>query len=239
MKKPYIGVNLDHEPAGGYSDFPWYALRQNYFDAIEHAGGIPVGLTYQFDLIESYLDLIQGLLVPGGFFDIHPSQFGEDEVHETVVTKDRRTRFDLGMTKGALERDIPFLGICAGEQLLNVVRGGSLIQHIPDTIPDALEHEQKTPRDQPTHSIEIVPGTLLHEIAGSTQAMVNSTHHQAVRHAGENLVINARAPDGVIEGIEDPSLRFCLGVEWHPEYESTDLDRRIFKRFIQEASTCR
>lgn len=239
MPKPYIGVILDHEPPGHYADFPWYALRQNYFDAIERAGGIPVGIPYHRDLVTPYLDVLQGLLVPGGFFDIHPSYFGTQDVHKTVITKDHRTQFERTMTTLALERGLPFLGICAGEQLLNVVRGGTLLQHIPEDIPNALEHEQKAPHDHPTHAIFIEPGTLLYDLAGCDQAEVNSTHHQAVKDLGKGLRVSARAPDGVIEGIEDASHRFCLGVEWHPEYGATDLDQKIFKRFVQEASAYR
>lgn len=233
--KPYIGVTLDHESSGEYSEYPWYALRQNYFEAIAKAGGIPIAIPYHISFVEKYLDLIQGLIIPGGFFDIDPSFFGRESKHETVVTKTYRTQFDLKIAESALDRNLPFLGICAGEQLLNVVRKGTLIQHIPDEIPDSLNHEQTEPKHQTTHQITIEPGTLLHDIAGSLTAMVNTTHHQAVKNLGQGITINARASDGVIEGIEDPSHRFCLGVQWHPEYQATSLDQKIFHRFVQEA----
>lgn len=237
--KPVIGITLDHEKAGGYSEFPWYALRQNYFDAVAKAGGTPVALPYHLDLVDGYLDCLHGVLIPGGFFDIDPIYFGASEVHQTVTTKQHRTDFDLALTRGALERGLPFLGICAGEQLLNVLRGGSLIQHIPDAVPGALIHEQEVSKDKPTHSIVIEPGTLLYDIAGSSKGMVNSTHHQAIKELGAGLSINARAPDGIIEGVEDPAYNFCLGVQWHPEYLSTSLDCRIFERFVKEAAALR
>jgi len=133
---------------------------------------------------------------------------------------------------GAMARGKPILGICGGEQLLAVALGGTLIQHIPDSVPDALPHEQPNPRDEAGHEISIVPGTLLHRIVGSGHMAVNSAHHQAVRSPGPRAVVNATAPDGVIEGIEDPSRRFCLGVQWHPEFHIDRGDRAIFDALI-------
>jgi putative glutamine amidotransferase len=116
--------------------------------------------------------------------------------------------------------------------LLNVALGGTLIQHIPDEIADALAHEQPNPRDEPGHEVEIIAGSKLYDIVGTTSMAVNSAHHQAVKEAAPSLAINARAPDGVIEGIEDPDKRFCIGVEWHPEFEISEGDSRILKAFI-------
>lgn len=235
MKKPLIGINLDLEPGGGYSPYPWYALRRNYFDAVARAGAIPVGIPYQINLIDEILDRIDGLIIPGGFFDIHPNHYGATDCHDTVVTKEDRTEFDSKITLRAFERDLPILGICAGAQLLNVFLGGTLHQHIPDEIENALDHEQKTCRTEPAHDIEIKEGTLLYEVAHIKHAAVNSSHHQAIKDLGKGVQINALAPDGVVEGIEVPEKRFCLGVEWHPEYEISDLDRQIFKKFVEEA----
>ena len=235
MKKPIIGMTLDLEPAGGYSPYPWYALRRNYFDAVARAGAIPVAIPYQRALIEDFLESLHGLVIPGGFFDIHPSRYGVSECHDTVVTKDERTEFDIEITRRAFEKDLPLLGICAGAQLMNVLLGGTLYQHIPDDIENALEHEQKECRSQPSHGIAITENTLLHQIGGTKTAQVNSSHHQAIKDLGAGVVVNAIAPDGVVEGIEIPEKRFCLGVEWHPEYETTDLDRKIFQHFVAEA----
>lgn len=236
MSRPIIGITLDSEEAGGYSKFPWYAVRENYCGAIASAGGLPVPLPHEPDIAESYLDTIQGLVITGGAFDVDPAIFGDDTRHDTVVTKDRRTAFEIAVTRGAIDRDMPVLGICGGQQLLNVVLGGTLIQHIPDEVEDALAHEQPNPRDEPGHDVAVTAGTLLHRITGTDTMSVNSAHHQAVRDIGTDVVIDAVAADGVIEGIELPGRKFCLGVQWHPEFSIDPGDTRIFEAFIKAAS---
>jgi putative glutamine amidotransferase len=236
MAQPVIGLTLDHEPEGGYSKFPWYAIRENYCAAVRRAGGLPILLPHEPDLAAAYLDAIDGLVVTGGGFDVDPALFGAETRHPSVKTKDRRTAFELAATQGALARDMPVLGICGGQQLLNVALGGTLIQDIPDEVPGALAHRQPNPRDEPGHTVRIVTGTLLRRIAAADSLAVNSAHHQAVRTAGPGLVVDAVAEDGVVEGIEDPCRRFCLGVQWHPEFELSDGDRRIFREFVAAAS---
>ena len=231
-KRPVIGVTLDSEQSGGYSTYPWYALRQNYADAIIAAGGLPVALPHDAALAPDYLDQLDALVVTGGAFDVDPVLYGEGERHATVMLKEGRTAAELALTRGALERNLPVLGICGGQQLLAVALGGTLIQHIPDSIADPLEHEQTNPRHEPGHPVSLVPGTLLHRIAGAAEMRVNSAHHQAVRDPGPHAVVDAVAPDQVIEGIEDPRYRFCLGVQWHPEFFIDPGDRRIFDAFV-------
>lgn len=229
---PLIGITLDSEEPGGYSKFPWYALRQNYCSAVTAAGGIPLVLPHEPDAVPAYLDLLDGLIVTGGNFDVDPALFGATSRHETVKLKGARTAFEWAITKGMLERDKPVFGICGGQQLLNVVLGGSLIQHIPDSIENALPHEQPNPRDQAGHTVSIVPGTKLHTIVGAGELAVNSAHHQAVDRVAPGAVTDATAPDGVIEGIEHPDYRFCIGVQWHPEFFISDGDRKLFAAFI-------
>ncbi len=235
MKRPVIGITLDSEKPGGYSNLPWYALRENYVDAVTAAGGLPLPLPHEPDQAEDYLNLIDGLVVTGGAFDVDPALFGAGERHPTVITKDRRTAFELAVTRSAIEQDLPVLGICGGQQLLHVVLGGQLIQHIPDEVPEALAHEQPNPRDEPGHSVTIKSGTLLHRIVGCDRLDVNSAHHQAAKGEPEGARINAVAPDGVIEGIEATDRKFCLGVQWHPEYGVSAGDAAIFKAFIEAA----
>jgi putative glutamine amidotransferase len=233
MTQPVIGVTLDSEEPGGYSKLPWYALRQNYAEAVVRAGGLPVLLPHEPEQADAYLETLDGLIVTGGAFDVDPAIFGAAARHATVKTKDKRTAFELAITRGALERDKPVLGICGGQQLLNVILGGTLIQHIPDEIGAALAHEQPNPRTEPGHSVKVVKGTLLHRICEAEELQVNSAHHQAAKDIGAGVVVDAVAEDGVIEGIEHPKYRFCLGVQWHPEYSISAGDTKIFDAFIR------
>ena len=232
IRRPVIGVTLDSEQPGGYSKYPWYAIRQNYADAIVAAGGLPIALPHDATLAAEYLDRIDALVVTGGAFDVDPALYGDDDRHATVTLKEGRTAAELALTNGALDRGMPVLGICGGEQLLAVALGGTLIQHIPDAIADPLEHEQTNPRHEPGHAVAITRGTLLHRIVGGDTMRVNSAHHQAVRDPGRFAVVNAVAPDHVIEGVEDARYRFCLGVQWHPEFFIDPGDRRIFDALV-------
>jgi putative glutamine amidotransferase len=235
MSTPVIGITLDREEAGGYSKFPWLALRENYCRAVSNAGGLPVLLPHETERAEDYLSLIDGLIVSGGAFDIDPALFGADERHSTVTTKDARTAFEWTMARRALDRDIPVLGICGGQQLLHVVLGGTLIQHIPDEVAGALAHEQPNPRDEPGHRVRIIEGTQLHRTVGVGEMEVNSAHHQAAKEVPVGIAIGAVAEDGVIEAIEAPKYRFCIGVQWHPEFEISEGDRRLFVAFVDAA----
>jgi putative glutamine amidotransferase len=232
--RPVVGFPLDHEPGGGYSKLPWFALRENYCTAVSALGAIPLALPHEAELAEAYLDLLDGLVITGGAFDIHPALYGEDSVHDTVTLKEDRTAFEMSLTRAAIARNMPVLGICGGEQLLAVALGGTLIQHIPDAFPASpVAHEQTNPRSEPGHAVEVLPGTLLHRIVGASRIEVNSAHHQAVAAPGEGVRVNALAPDGVIEGIELPAHPFCLGVQWHPEYHVSEADTRIFQAFVE------
>ena len=231
-RRPVIGVTLDSEQPGGYSKYPWYALRQNYAEAVAAAGGLPVALAHDVALAGDYLDRIDALIVTGGAFDVDPALYGGGERHATVTLKEERTQAEMALTRGALGRNLPVLGICGGQQLLAVALGGTLIQHIPDAIPNALAHEQPNPRHEPGHAVSVVADTLLRRIVGAADLRVTSAHHQAVRDPGRYAIVNAIAPDGVIEGVEDQRYRFCLGVQWHPEYFIDPGDRRIFDALI-------
>jgi len=235
MALPVIGITLDRESAGGYSRFPWFALRENYCRAVIHAGGLPILLPHEPAQAEAYLALLDGLIVSGGAFDVDPSLFGAADRHPSVTTKDDRTAFEWKITQLALDRDMPILGICGGQQLLHVVLGGTLIQHIPDEVPGALAHEQPNPRDEPGHRVRVIAGTRLHTLVAADELPVNSAHHQAVKDIPLGVVVGAVADDGVIEAIEAPARRFCIGVQWHPEFELSDGDRRLFAGFVDAA----
>jgi putative glutamine amidotransferase len=233
--RPVIGLTLDAEQPGGYSAYPWYALRTNYVDAVAAAGGLPVALPHLAERTADYLDILDGLIVTGGAFDVDPALYGDADTHDTVTLKQGRTAAEMALLQGALARNMPVLGICGGQQLLAVALGGTLIQHIPDCIQDALAHEQPNPRHEAGHQIAITAGTTLHRIVGRDSMRVNSSHHQAVRTPGPSAAVNAAAPDGVIEGIESDAYRFCLGVQWHPEFQIDPGDTRIFQALIEAA----
>ena len=235
MKKPLIGIVMNYDDTGSYfSKYPWYALRENYFDSIRNAGGAPIALPYHLDSIPEYIDAIDGLIISGGE-DYPPEFYGEKPVGDTLkLLKGGRSEFDLKLLDAALKKDMPVLGICAGEQAINIYFGGTLIQHIPDSVPDALNHMKPNPPHEMSHSVDIVDGTLLKQCVGVSQYDVNSAHHQAVRVVGKGLVVNARSKDGIIEGVEHPDYAFCVGVEWHPEFELNE-DKALMKAFVNAA----
>ena len=232
MKKPLIALTLDYETSKGYSNYPWYAIRENYFTSIEESGGIGVGIPHNMKDIVSLLGKIDGLVITGGNFDIDPNIFGESSVHKTVKLKENRTNFELLAAEIMLKQNKPVLGICGGEQLINVLYKGSLIQHIPDEIKNPIEHEQKNPRNEAGHSVTIQEHTKLYSIISKKNIMVNSAHHQAIKVPGKGLIVNALSNDGVIEGIEDPKKSFCIGVQWHPEFFIQGSDNKLLKAFI-------
>ena len=231
---PIIAITMDSEDSTSYSKYPWYALRKNYCQSISSLGGIPLAIPHEENIISNVINISHGLIITGGAFDINPSHFGESK-NIKLNTKESRTQFELKITSQAIDADIPVLGICGGEQLLNVLYGGTLLQHIPDEVNKALQHEQENPRNEPSHQIRILEKTQLRRILKVENFYVNSAHHQAVKTAGNGLTINAIAPDGVIEGIEDKSKKFCIGVQWHPEFLIGNEDKNLFESFIEEA----
>ncbi len=232
---PVIGISLDHEPEGGYASTPWYALRENYCTAVSAHGALPLAIPHEMDLVEHYADHLDALVLTGGGYDIPPTYYGSRRCHDTIKSNPKRTAFEIALAKAMIPTNKPILGICGGKELLSVLFGGTLIQHIPDEIISPIEHRQKPPFNQPCHEITIKEGTLLHRITGKTHAYVNSDHHQSTKDLPEDIVINALAPDGVIEGIEHPDHPFCLGVLWHPEHMASPIDKDIFAAFVNAA----
>ena len=235
MNDPIIGITLDGEKSKSYSHYPWYAARKNYSDSIDLAGGISIFLPHNKCKIPQYLNLLDGLVITGGDFDVNPKLYGKKISSEFVKVKEDRTNFEYEITKQALEINLPILGICGGQQLLNVVMGGTLIQHIPDTIDSIINHEQTNPRNEGSHEIKIYKNSRLFDITKVERMFVNSAHHQSVDILGKGLVVNSIAEDGIIEGIENPKLNFCLGVQWHPEFLIDKKDIEIFKALVESS----
>ncbi len=215
-----------------------YVLKRSYADAILAAGGLPLIPAYGAS-VEELLAAADALVVTGGAFDIPPESYGETQRAGCGPAKPGRTLFERELLEAALERRMPILGVCGGMQLLNVVRGGTLFQDLGSEVPDALAHEQEGPKELPSHGLSIeTPSWIARAAATFTQsAEVNSTHHQAVHRLGRGLAVSARAPDGVIEAIEDPELPFVVGVQWHPELmmETQPWNAAIYRLLVKAA----
>ena len=240
-KPPVVGITADFAEANAQTKSePTLFLAQRYYRAVEQAGATPVILPplSSSAAIRRSLDTLDGLIISGGGFDIHPSYYGEKPIRQLGAVKARRTEFELDIAAAALKKDLPVLGICGGEQALNVVLGGSLYQDITAQVANAGEHQQSEKKTQGGHRVQIPDGTRLRAIVGQSSLEVNTTHHQAVNQLGKGLIVDAIADDGVIEGIESTHHRFVIGVQWHPEVLAPRRQghRRIFEAFI---SACR
>jgi putative glutamine amidotransferase len=235
MSAPFIGITLDYQTQRTFSAYPWYALRANYAQAVAQGGGVPVMIPYAHEAVSHYVNRLDGLIVAGGRFDIDPARYGDKILHQQTTTNPERTVFEEALLSGFLEKDKPVLAICGGEQLLNVVRGGTLYQHLPDDRPRSLNHFQEDQRHRTCHDITLEEGGVLASLVEDKTWGVNSSHHQAVKDLGDGVRIEACAFDGIIEAISLPSQRFALGVQWHPEFLLTPLDQAIFQSFLKAA----
>jgi putative glutamine amidotransferase len=196
---------------------PRLSMRLSYTQAVQEAGGIAVVLPAHgsTDDVAPLLDRLDGLVFSGGP-DLDPATYGRERHPLLGPDVDRVSdEYELAVLREATARDLPMLAICRGMQALNVSRGGTLLQHLPDH--SALEHRQVHEPYEPAHAIAVRPGSPLHRLTGHRRLEVNSFHHQAVDELGKRLVPCATAPDGTLEALYDPELRFCLGVQWHAE----------------------
>ncbi len=210
-------------------------VSQGYVEGVRLAGGRPLVLPTDplwESQPEDVLDLLDGLLVVGGD-DIDPALYGAERHPATGPANERRDRVEVGLLTAALARGLPTLGICRGMQLLNVVRGGTLDQHLADSI-DITPHRAGD-RTFGEHDVLTVPGTSVAAMLGE-RATVRSHHHQGVAALGRGLIVSAQAPDGVIEAIEDPALRFCVGVLWHPDADPAGGGAPVFGALVQAAA---
>jgi len=232
---PVIGITADIADSKANGE-PTLFLARRYLRAVEQAGAVPLILPplSSNSAIRQSLNILDGLIISGGNFDIHPSHYGEQPIKELGIVKADRTEFELEIAAGALKKNLPTLGICGGAQALNVVLGGSLYQDIGTQVPSAGEHEQSDKRASGGHRVKIPSGTRLRAIVRRQHLEVNTTHHQAVKELGKGLLANAVADDGIIEGIESTRHAFVLGVQWHPEALAPrqDSHQRIFSAFV-------
>ena len=254
--RPRIGITSWH-----YRDEEerWEAVLDAYPRAVLEAGGLPVILPIAPAgpvlshveacaepgrsgpaLVEEYLEAIDGLIVTGGA-DIHPSFYGQIVLERCGEIDEERDRFEVELIHAARGRDLPFLGICRGLQILNVALGGSLYQDLSYRAgTDQAHMSSRERRGEPAHPVTITAGSCLAEIIGTREVPVTSTHHQVIRGLAPDLTVSAVAPDGVIEGIEGPGC-FLLAVQWHPERMAGRHPEQlaIFRAFVEQAARSR
>jgi gamma-glutamyl-gamma-aminobutyrate hydrolase PuuD len=227
--RPLIGITTYAQDASwGVWNLPAALIPLDYVDAVERAGGRPLLIPPSSTGLEETLDALDGIVFSGGA-DVDPSIYGADPHPETDEPQARRDESELELLRAALERDMPTLAICRGFQLLNVARGGDLVQHLPETV--GSDNHKQVPGEFAEHPVEVKDGTRLAGIVGAGGG-VTSHHHQAIGRVGEGLVETAWAADGTLEAVEDPSRRFALGVQWHPEAAE---DQRLFDELVTEA----
>ena len=217
MFAPLIGittsVTVDKAPERAYVNIA-------YVRAVQDAGGIPLLLTPHLsaEVVAALWQRLDGLVLTGGG-DIDPARFGQARHPRVDDVSAARDELELGLTRRAVDENVPLLAICRGIQVLNVALGGTVVQDIPGERPGPIAHSQSEPRQQPTHAVKVMgEGTRLGRVLGALELDVNSMHHQAIDRLGAGLREVAWAPDGIIEGVEmSGDDRFVLGVQWHPE----------------------
>jgi putative glutamine amidotransferase len=224
LTRPLIGVSTSElrEAAGAHfahhSEPPsrMLALGLSYLEAVGEAGGIPVILApLPARRLEAIIDRLDGICLSGGP-DIEPGCYGAEPHHELGPTEHDVDVFELGLVRAARRRGLPVLAICRGMQVMNVARGGTLLQHLPD-LGDDIAHRQSDPASQPTHEVAIASESRLSKLTGAERLEVNSFHHQAIDVLGSGLEPVAWSHDGVIEAVEVPAEPFTIGVQWHAE----------------------
>jgi len=211
--RPVVGITIGDGSRPGF-----HAMREDYVRSVEQSGAVPVVLPpVRAEDVAALLDRLDGVLLSGGV-DVDPVLFGQAPHPKLGEVNRRRDDFELALTREALQRDLPILAICRGHQVLNVATGGTLIQDIASIVAGGVAHDARGPRWRRVHRVDLAPASRLREILGRDMISVNSFHHQAVDRLGEGLVVSARSPeDGIVEGLEMPTRRFVVGVQWHPE----------------------
>jgi putative glutamine amidotransferase len=233
VQLPIIGITTYAEKAtwGGWTE-PAAFIPLAYVRAVEQAGGRPLLVPPNESAIEETLDVLDGVVFSGGG-DLDPHTYGAEAHPETMQVNPARDQAELALLEAALSRDMPVLAVCRGSQVLNVARGGDLVQHLPEEVGHDL-HRHKQPM-MADHEVTVKSDSRLRSILGE-QAPVKSSHHQGFGRLGEGLREAAWAEDGTIEALEDPSHRFALGVLWHPE-EGEDF--ALFRALVEEAAAYR
>jgi putative glutamine amidotransferase len=228
-RKPIIGITTYVTPARwSYWEREVALIPVDYVRAVERAGGRPLLVPPSEDGVEETLDAVDALIFSGGA-DLDPDLYGQDPHPETKGVNPERDRGELALLEAALARDMPVLAICRGSQVLNIARGGDLVQHLPDVVGD--EKHKHTPGTFADHDVKLDEGTKLAAVLGG-HAPVKSHHHQGFGRVGNGLRVAAHAQDGTIEAVEATDRRFTVGVLWHPEAGE---DEKLFEELVREA----
>lgn len=238
---PVIGILTRQDGSATWEGYRLYGQGRAYCRSVALAGGAPALIPLELGerAWHSIYRRLDGLLFPGGV-DVHPSHYGEKAHPKLGRVDDELDEAELVLARWALEDGLPILAICRGIQLINVAAGGSLYQDLPAQFPAALRHTcpaPETPRDHRAHPVRIEPETRLVAALGTQELEVNSRHHQAIKDLAPGFAITARAPDGVIEGIEQEAAPFVVGVQWHPENLTAD-DTRMLALFQEFVGAC-
>ncbi|HET7352993.1 MAG TPA: gamma-glutamyl-gamma-aminobutyrate hydrolase family protein [Gaiellaceae bacterium] len=229
MTRPIVGITSYVEQAAwGAWHLEAALIPQMYVEAVESAGGRALVVPPSEDAVEETLDALDGLLLSGGA-DLDPAGYDAEAHPATNNTRPARDRAELALLEGALARDMPVLAVCRGSQILNIARGGDLVQHLPEVTGD--ERHRETPGVFSEHPVRIEDDSQLGALIPA-HGPVMSSHHQGFGRIGEGLREVAWADDGTVEGLEDPSYRFAVGVLWHPEAGE---DARLFEALVTEA----
>jgi putative glutamine amidotransferase len=237
MSRPNIGITAATERVryGVWEEVSAFISPASYVRAVQRAGGRPVLLLPDPEDAENpsgVLDLIDALILTGGAGDVNPELYGEERHPETGPVQEERDAYELALARAAIERGVPTLGICRGMEVLNVVYGGRLEQHLPDVL--GHEEHRHTPGTYADHEVRLEPGSLAAHAAGTERTPVKSHHHQGIKEVGDGLRISGWATeDGAIEALEDPSHSFVLGVLWHPE---EDEKSKLISALVREVS---
>ena len=233
--RPLIGITTYAEPQVSWGSWsvPSAVVPLSYVHVVERAGGRPLLVPPVEDGVEETLDALDGIIFSGGN-DLDPEAYGAEPHPETRGTVPDRDRAELALLTAALHRDMPVLAVCRGSQVLNVARGGDIVQHLPEVV--GTEAHRETPGVFSDHGVRLAPESRLAQLLGGDRAPVKSHHHQGYGRVGDGLREAAWADDGTVEALEDPSKRFAVGVLWHPEEGE---DAALFEALVAEARAYR
>jgi putative glutamine amidotransferase len=232
MHKPLIGIGSDVLQKEGERDRAF--VFTTYIESLKRAGAVPVLIPPQPENAADLAETLDGIVLAGGD-DCDPAEYGEEKHPSCAPMDPRRQKNDLGLARLARERGIPTLGICLGLQVMNVAAGGTLIQDIGSAVDTDIDHASE-PSDRHRHDVHVDSSTKLGTILGDREFNVNSSHHQAIGRVADGLRVTAKAPDGIVEGLEDPSHPFYVGVQWHPEdMPGESSASAIFGAFVEAA----